>query len=158
MKKVMVLLTVFALAAAVSTAYACGEKSGSKVDATKSKAEMTAASEATVVPAVVTFDKDVSVEKAGSACCAGRAGISKASADSHCGATKAAVKAEQAMVKKADARYYSCPASASCPTPCSKEGKSSAAKSSSASVKPDVESEKAISVSAEVSTEAGTMK
>ena len=36
MKKALILLTMLALLAALSTAYACGEHSGSKADATRS--------------------------------------------------------------------------------------------------------------------------
>lgn len=174
MKKALILLTVFALLAVVSTAYACGEKSGSKADATQSKTEMTAASEATVTPAVVTTEKDASVTKADYSGCAGKAGVSKASADGHCAAMKtevskasagsgccpgkAGVRAEQAVVRKAGSETYDCPASPSCPTPCNKDVKSSAAKSSSASVDKESESEKVISISAEASPDAGTLK
>jgi hypothetical protein len=153
MKKALILLTMLALLAAVSTVYACGEESGSKADANQSKTEMTAASEATVTPAIVKSDKDMSVEKADYGCCAGKAGVSKASADGHCGAMNDEVKAEQTVVRKTGAREYSCPASASCPTPCNKD-----AKSSSASNDKDAESEKVISTSAEVAPEAGTLK
>jgi hypothetical protein len=158
MKKVMMMLVLFAFVAAVSTAYACGEKAGSKADAEKSKAEMTAASEATVMPAVVTSEKDVTVEKAGSGCCPGKTGVSKASAYDHCGAQKADVKVEKAMVKKAGARAYNCPASEACPTPCNKGVESSRAKSSSASVDTEAETVKVISTSVEATVEDGTLK
>ncbi len=143
MKKVMTTTVLLALLAFVSTAYACGEKSGSKADASQSKAELTVSADVTVAPAVVTTEEDVSVTKADySGCCPGKAGV----------------KAEQAVVKTAGSEKYNCPASASCPTPCNEDVKDSAAKSSSASVKSDVESGKAISTSAEVPADAGTLK
>lgn len=158
MKRIMMILVLFAFVAAVSTAYACGEKNGSKADAQKSNAEMTAASEATVAPAVVTSDKDVTVEKAGSGSCAGKSGVSKASAYDHCAARKAGVETENAVVKKAGAKAYNCPATESCPTPCNKDVEGSRAKSSSASVETEVETAKVISTSAEVTVDDGTLK
>lgn len=158
MKKALIASGLIVLVGAVSIAYACGEKSQSRADVPQSKAELTTSSEAAVTPAVARSIESVSATGTGYNGCASKAGLSKTSASNRCGMSKAGVEAQQAVVKKTGAQTYNCPASPSCPTPCNREAKDAAAKSSSASINPDAESENVTATSASVVPEAGTLK